>query len=361
MPTPFRSKGYILLGIVALAVPVGLIALAVTKVALLVGTPEVERDLLLLGLAVAEVLLVAGYFGRDLLRRLTGDFTAHGQPGLSVRLDAVDAPAGSPPPSDVFISASAPRVAAAGSAFVVRVAAYVESLREPTLDLLRHLAPTSERYVDLRRCRWAHGAHVRVRMTLVGSAAAPLEEEFIWRNASNLVDFPVQVPAFDAPDTLVPRLEVFVEDLRVATILLTVEVGLAPAWHRRVTVTAEPARTAFASYARRDRRRVLDRVASLRIASGLEVWLDHLSLVPSRRWKEEVERMIGESDLFLLFWSPHAKRSRWVTWEWKLALARKPRDRFQVHPLAYAAPPPELEDLQVDDVLMTLRGAPAPG
>ena len=50
-----------------------------------------------------------------------------------------------------------------------------------------------------------------------------------------------------------------------------------------------------------------------------------------------------------------------MTWEWKTALAKKPRDSFQVHPLEYATPPPELAHLQVDDVLMTLRDASAPG
>jgi hypothetical protein len=265
----------------------------------------------------------------------------------------------SPAPADVFLSASAPRSAVPGSMFVVRLAAYVEARREPTLALLRQLSPASETYVNLRQCRWAYGARVRVRLTVAGLPSATAEDEFVWRNTSNILDFAVEVPEIDAPGTLVPRLELFVEGVRVANLLLTVEVSPVPSADARVTVTQTPARTAFASYARRDRKRVLDRVASLRIAAGLEIWLDHFSLIPNQRWKEKIEQKIGETDLFLLFWSPNASRSKWVTWEWKLAWAKKPRDRFQIHPLQYAPPPPELADLQVDDVLMTLRSAPA--
>jgi len=264
------------------------------------------------------------------------------------------------PASDVFLAASAPSRAAPGSLLVVRFAAYADARREATLALLRQLSPASETYADVRTCRWADGTRVRVRMTLMGTQAAPVEEEFVWRSASNIVDFPVEVPALGAPSTLMPRLEVLVEGVRVASIVLTVVVGSSSAPDERMTVSTTPARTAFASYAHEDRQRVLDRLASVRIAAGLEIWLDHLSLVPSQVWKDQIERKIATSDLFLLFWSLSAKESEWVTWEWKLALAKKPRDRFQVHPLEYAPPPPELADLQMDDVLMTLRGASDP-
>jgi hypothetical protein len=258
----------------------------------------------------------------------------------------------------VFVSASAPRAAAPGASFVVRLAAYVEGRREPTLALLRQLSPASQTYVDLRQCWWAYGARIRVRLTVAGSSAAPAEEEFVWRNASNIVDFRVDVPALGAPDAMVLGLELFVQGFRVTTIALTVDVDpVAADGDERVVATGTPARTGFASYARRDRKRVLDRVAAVETAVGLRVWVDKRSLFPGDRWKRKIEQKIAETDVFILFWSPRAKRSRWVTWEWKLALVKKPLDRFQLQLLAYADPPPELEELHVDDVLMTLRDA----
>lgn len=53
--------------------------------------------------------------------------------------------------------------------------------------------------------------------------------------------------------------------------------------------------------------RVPDRVAAVRIAVNLEVFLDCLSLRRNERWKPQLEREIVESALFLLFWSPAAR------------------------------------------------------
>lgn len=44
-----------------------------------------------------------------------------------------------------------------------------------------------------------------------------------------------------------------------------------------------------------------------------------------------------------------------MRWECKTALQKKPHERFQLQPLAWADPPPEFAGLQADDVLMNLR------
>ncbi|HET7229828.1 MAG TPA: toll/interleukin-1 receptor domain-containing protein [Longimicrobium sp.] len=255
--------------------------------------------------------------------------------------------------SDVLISVSAPASVAPGASFVARFAAYTPELQEETLKLLRQLSGGAEVYENVRESRWAVGTKVTVRLTSRGLKVDPAEQTFTWRGTRNLLDFVVEVPAEAAVKQTVLRFEVLVAGFDMAPIALPLAIGEGAG--ERETSTVEPARTAFASYAHQDKERVLDRVAAVRIAAGLDVFLDCLSLRPNEKWKPELERRIIDSDLFLLFWSQAAKESPWVTWEWKTAWEKKPHERFQLQPLAWADPPPEWADLQADDVLMSLR------
>jgi hypothetical protein len=81
----------------------------------------------------------------------------------------------------------------------------------------------------------------------------------------------------------------------------------------------------FASYASPDRAEVLKRVQVLRVA-GIKCFQDVLDLEPGERWEHEVYRNIDRADLFLLFWSRAAKRSKWVRREAKYALSRQSSD-----------------------------------
>jgi hypothetical protein len=75
------------------------------------------------------------------------------------------------------------------------------------------------------------------------------------------------------------------------------------------TADTEAARTAFASYASADQPRILDRVASVHAATGLDVWLACADLNPGDDWRERLVPEIVARDIFLLFWSVNAARS----------------------------------------------------
>jgi hypothetical protein len=120
------------------------------------------------------------------------------------------------------------------------------------------------------------------------------------------------------------------------------------------------ARRAYAAYAAQDRLRVLDRVAALSLSGNLDVFMDGLSLHPGEEWKQRLEREIASRELFLLFWSSHARRSKWVEWEWRTALRTKGLSGIQVQPLEpvdQAPPPPELSALHFGDVYALARNA----
>ncbi|MDP3689106.1 MAG: toll/interleukin-1 receptor domain-containing protein, partial [Sulfurimicrobium sp.] len=129
-----------------------------------------------------------------------------------------------------------------------------------------------------------------------------------------------------------------------------------PVSGENVAANVEPAKSAFVSYSSRDRLRVLDRVASIKISAGIDPFLDCLDLHPGEEWKPRLDDEIRRRDLFLVFWSKNASESKWVVWELDTALKEKDARAFQLHPLDPDVKPPEgLEELHVGDVIMWVR------
>ena len=223
-------------------------------------------------------------------------------------------------------------------------------------DLLTKLAPGAEAVLGIQECRWKAGTRVTVRLSGSGLTVDPAEQEFTWNGGRSLLDFDVTV-ADDAEEETIPlKFDVAIEGIVVARLRLELEITAKPKKKGLATTTAEPARTAFASYSSADRERVLDRVAAVRIAAGLDVFLDCLDLRPGEQWKPQLDDEIIKRDIFLLFWSEHAKESKWVTWEWQTALQDKGKDHMQIHPLEPdIKPPEELADLHFSDVYMWVR------
>jgi len=102
----------------------------------------------------------------------------------------------------------------------------------------------------------------------------------------------------------------------------------------------------------------------LRPSQVRQVFLDVASLRSGQRWQEQLHEAVTKRDIFYLFWSQHAKESRWVDWEWRTALAARGIDFIDPVPLAppeEVPPPRELaEHLHFNDwVLAFLRNKEA--
>ncbi len=87
---------------------------------------------------------------------------------------------------------------------------------------------------------------------------------------------------------------------------------------------------------------------------------DLLDLEPGDRWGPRLETAIDQCDLFLLFWSSGAKRSKWVRKEVSRALQRQAGDGFsppEIRPVILEGPPivppwEELSHLHFNDRLL---------
>jgi hypothetical protein len=101
-------------------------------------------------------------------------------------------------------------------------------------------------------------------------------------------------------------------------------------------------RSAFASYASADRHDVLQRVQGIR-ATGVDVFLDVLTMRAADDWESQLMQAIRERDVLYLFWSPAARDSQWVDREWRAGLAERGLDFIWPVPLTDPrdAPPPE--------------------
>lgn len=261
-------------------------------------------------------------------------------------------------PQDVYLGASAPAALRPGDEFTARFVAYIEHEKATVEDILHRLSPRSTSALDIKHCRWQPGTSVTVSLTGRWLEVEEAEQTFIWDAAYVVLDFDVML-ASDAPwGATVLKFDVAIDGIRVAKLRIDLQVVDTRESHQSKTVVTGAARTAFASYSSQDRQRVLDRLASVRISAGLDVFLDCLSLRPGERWKLKITEEIRSRDQFLLFWSKAAAGSKWVTWEWQTALNEKGIEDMQIHPLENnVAPPAELTDLHFSDVFVTIRGA----
>ena len=101
---------------------------------------------------------------------------------------------------------------------------------------------------------------------------------------------------------------------------------------------------------------VLKRVQMLERVK-IDFFQDVLSLEPGERWAKALYKNIDRSDVFLLFWSSNAKKSKWVLREVRYAMNLHGGDDLappEIVPVLIegpppVAPPPELKDLHFND------------
>ena len=84
-------------------------------------------------------------------------------------------------------------------------------------------------------------------------------------------------------------------------------------------MSTDRARRLFASYSRKDARRVHGLVRLIR-ASGAPVFLDVDSIPAGTKWRAEIEQAIDTADAVVVFWSPEAATSAEVAREIEVAL-----------------------------------------
>ncbi|HET7538936.1 MAG TPA: toll/interleukin-1 receptor domain-containing protein [Polyangiaceae bacterium] len=164
-----------------------------------------------------------------------------------------------------------------------------------------------------------------------------------WLGNAAALGFEVRIPTQADYQQLIGTVAVSADSIPLGNVKFKISVHHEGA-KRSPTRLGESAvryRRAFISYCSEDREAVLARVQMLRLAQ-IEFFQDLMSLEPGQDWARALQTLIDDADLFLLFWSNAARRSKWVEREIAHALARQGGDALappEIVPVLLEGPP----------------------
>lgn len=189
------------------------------------------------------------------------------------------------------------------------------------------------------------GAEIIVSPELPGCRFNPKSARLLWLEDWHRIEFRLQAQ----PDLAGCELGKAVNG-RIAFYVESVLVGEVPIWtcisDEADTTTADtPASTAsaaayeaiFVSYAHEDSD-VVDRLSRAYKVLGMRFLRDVETLRSGEEWNRVLASMIENADIFQLYWSHAAKRSRYVGAEWRHAL--KQEKRQFIRPVYWQLPMP---------------------
>ncbi len=185
------------------------------------------------------------------------------------------------------------------------------------------------------------------------------DDTIYWVGEVGNSTFRVTVPSDIEVGSYVGMVCVFVSGLQIARLHFDVEVGLQECEADDITSDETRIKSAFASYASEDRDEVLGCIQGmLKILPDLDIFLDIASLRSGENWEKRLNEEIAIRDIFYLFWSRAASRSRWVQKEWRTALSTKGIDYIDPVPLVSPSevpPPAELASLHFNEWTLPYR------
>ncbi len=164
----------------------------------------------------------------------------------------------------------------------------------------------------------ARGTAITVTLQIEGWRIEPDAQTVLWTgDITNVAFLARPLPASDRFGhgmTCIGDGKIIVNGIRVAQIFFNLALTANPAAELAMA-TGSLFKTAFASYARHDRRRVLGRVQGIE-KLGVKVFMDVHDLKPGAAYNQELFDTIDRSDVLYLFWSRRARESAYVEREW---------------------------------------------
>jgi serine/threonine protein kinase len=357
---PLRTSSW--LG--GVAVIVGAIALAVqyndkgsTTARLHRNSPGGESDvpLIISLLAVVAVGFALVWTNRGRLQTLLGAVRGR----LRSRQDAPGVPPIAADQSQlVDVSAFAPRTVPPGGRALVQVYLHVPGQAAEAAKL----AKEADREADRRGVRTlsavlAVGQTVQVALDAPGLRIDEPVQSLVWTGEPCACQFLVKVPRTAAGATFHLRVRVMMSSVPVGALRFTLTAVARENSDPSLGIRGDAAhenKRAFLSYAAPDRAEVLRTVQTLN-AAHIGFFLDLLSLTPGERWEKRLYEEIDRCDLFLLFWSSDAAKSKWVTREAEYALKRRQGGTLpEIAPIILEGPPvppvpDSLKDIHFND------------
>jgi hypothetical protein len=197
----------------------------------------------------------------------------------------------------------------------------------------------------------AHKTELTVRLESPSCIVEPASHQIHWMGEISNASFRV-TPTHQSPtEKITGSCQILVNGLRVGLCFFEVPLKAKADLEPATLSTGRMVRSAFASYASKDRRRVLQRIQGIQ-KLAVKVFLDVHDLRANEHYPTKLLRQIDSSDVLYLFWSRHASRSAWVEREWRYGLEQKGLDFIDPIPLAdprKVTPPCELAEKHFND------------
>lgn len=277
-------------------------------------------------------------------------------PSIPATEKAIPPPPPAVPYDEVALALSGPGCVGPAQSFNIKFIAYPESEEQKVENILKESDPDNKILLGLDHCNWQKGTEIKVRLYGDQLVADEAIQTFTWVGKYKILNFDVSlVKAAKAGNTIV-KIDVLIADIVIAKLRYTLKID-TECEQTNMYVKAKPFKDAFASYSDKDRDRVIDRLSEIE-RNGVKVFWDKINLQAGQFWKDELDKAIKDSQVFMLFWSANAKASEWVEWEWKTALEYKGIDCIEPHPLedpAISPPPEELKALHFNDKYLFFR------
>jgi CHAT domain-containing protein/TIR domain-containing protein len=264
--------------------------------------------------------------------------------------DATRSPVGTPPPGGFKFSSYTPSEIRPEQWHTLLAYGFQEGFAQAVVeDSKRRLGTKSERYLRAQAAASqaiATGSHVVIVPELAGCLFNPPQASFSWFEDWHCAEFRFQAmpgrPGFALESDLPGRLSFYVSSVLAADVPFDVKLTLSPQTKpdrgdfRRAE--ARPYQSVFISYSNSDAL-VVDALEEAYAALGLSPLRDIRFLRPGEEWQPKLLEKIDEADVFQLFWSSRARKSKWVKAEWRHALGlERP---FFVRPVYWEKPMPQ--------------------
>jgi HEAT repeat protein len=225
-----------------------------------------------------------------------------------------------------------------------------------SIERLKAEAPYARRS-QAAKTEISEGAEILVVPEMPGCRFNPPSARVVWLEKWHRIEFRMQavstIAGFELDKAVNGRIAVYVESLLVGEVniwtLVSNEAGpMAAELLTDVgTATADAYQAIFASYSHEDTT-IVETLAKAYSVLGMSFLRDAEALRSGEKWQPRLLELIERADIFQLYWSTAAKRSRYVEQEWRHALA-KTKDRLGfIRPVYWQTPmpepPPELAD-----------------
>jgi len=224
------------------------------------------------------------------------------------------------------------------TSFVIDAWIYKREDRQKALDRAKEQEPASK-FRSAGAASIARGTVVKVQLNVSSWKIEPAVQSIIWDGELTNVAFAVTAPDVLPEGKTAGTCSFFVNGLRIGQVAF--QISSMGGTERHVT-QGSSIKSAFASYASKDRRRVLPRVQGIE-KLGVRVFMDVRDLKAGDPYPVDLLHHIDASDILYLFWSKRASRSEWVEKEWKYGLTEKGLDFIDPVPLVdpRKVPPPD--------------------